>query len=178
MFSDDKKITICSFKFDKSLNYEWDARIIDINDNYVVTLAQPGRVMQHHRKKKQLVFENWSMEFILFNEWFTANLSFNDEYVHYYCNVCMPAVLDNKKIKFIDLDLDYINFDGNWKVVDEDEFEENKIKYSYPKELIAKTYDELEKLKKRVSNKKIPFDKTFEKYFSQNGIDIKKKIKY
>jgi protein associated with RNAse G/E len=90
----------------------------------------------------------------------------------------MPAVLDNKKIKFIDLDLDYINFDGNWKVVDEDEFEENKIKYSYPKELIAKTYDELEKLKKRVSNKKIPFDKTFEKYFSQNGIDIKKKIKY
>jgi uncharacterized protein len=56
--------------------------------------------------------------------------------VSVYCNVAKPSDFHNGEISFIDLDLDYIQEKNKeWKIVDEDEFESNSIKYKYPVEL-------------------------------------------
>ncbi|MDF2964609.1 MAG: hypothetical protein K0S39_6344, partial [Paenibacillus sp.] len=65
---------------------------------------------------------------------------------------------------FVDLDLDYINRDGEWKVVDEEEFESHSIQYRYPLELIRRARHELIQLQVRVERKQFPFDGTLQQW--------------
>jgi uncharacterized protein len=160
-------VTISSIKYNKIKQYEWSANILDKTNEYLVTIAPPGRQLFHHAKNKIFTFDSWAIEFFPFDEWYTASISVNSGHIlDYYCNICMPPTLDGSDLSFIDLDLDYINFDGEWTIVDEDEFAINQIKYSYPDDLINRTSQELNNLIQRVKNKKFPFDGTFKEYLS------------
>lgn len=76
-----------------------------------------------------------------------------------YCNVAKPSVFNNDELCFIDLDLDYIwEKNKDWRVVDEDEFELNSIKFKYPVELKAEAVKALAKLKEEVRKENFPFN--------------------
>lgn len=93
-------------------------------------------------------------------EWFTAAMEVEDgNVVSTYCNVAKPSVFNNDEITFIDLDLDYIQENNKeWKVVDEEEFESNSIKYKYPVELKNEAIKALAKLKEEIRIGKYPFN--------------------
>lgn len=164
----DKNIlTIHSLKYDRSIHIEWEAIIIDQTTDYIVTYAKPGRSIIHYGRNTIFHFDTWAVDFFPLNNWFTATKSIKaNSLPHYYCNICMPPVLKGNYLSYIDLDLDYINYDGTWTIVDQDEFAENQIKYNYPTDIINRAKNELNKLIELVKNNKKPFDKTFDNYFS------------
>jgi protein associated with RNAse G/E len=66
--------------------------------------------------------------------------------------------MNGNTVSFVDLDLDYVQRDGKWLVVDEEEFENNAVKFGYPDELVRQARKELERLQERIVNKQFPFD--------------------
>jgi protein associated with RNAse G/E len=54
----------------------------------------------------------------------------------WYCNVTTPPVFDGSHLSYVDLDLDVVRrADGAVELLDEDEFETHRLRYSYPAEL-------------------------------------------
>ena len=81
------------------------------------------------------------------------------EGVHYYCNIASPVIIEDDVIKYIDYDLDLVKtVKGELKVLDEDEYNQNKEKYGYGKELEAVLEKELECLKEYAKNGELEFN--------------------
>ena len=155
-----KVIKIRALKFPDILHYEWEGELLRHTREYVLVLCKPGRKLIHHTKNKEFTVNNTSLEFFSLKEWFTAAMEMeNGNVVSAYCNVAKPSVFSNDVISFIDLDLDYIREKNEeWKVVDEDEFESNSIKYKYPIELKNEAVRALAKLKEEIRKGKFPFN--------------------
>ncbi|NYE07575.1 hypothetical protein F4694_004386 [Bacillus niacini] len=155
-----KIIKIKALKFPDILHYEWEGELLRHTPDYVLVLCKPGRKLIHHTKNKVFTVNNTSLEFFSLSEWFTAAMEIEDgKVVSAYCNVAKPSFFHNGEISFIDLDLDYIQEKyKEWKVVDEDEFESNSIKYKYPVELKDEALKALAKLKEEVRIGNFPFN--------------------
>ncbi len=55
----------------------------------------------------------------------------------WYCNVTTPPTFDGRQISYVDLDLDVsVKANGCITLLDEDEFEENQLRYGYPADVI------------------------------------------
>ncbi|HIW33934.1 MAG TPA: DUF402 domain-containing protein [Candidatus Paenibacillus intestinavium] len=155
-----KSVQIQAFKYPNRLHYEWEADLIELNEQYAMVACHAGRKFHHYTKQKQFIMPYPSIEIFFFEEWYTFSVSFreNGEMMH-YCNVAMPSRLDNGIISFVDLDLDYLQEPHeDWKVVDEDEFLHNQQTYNYPKALIDGAQLGLAKLQQLVAAKQFPFD--------------------
>jgi protein associated with RNAse G/E len=157
-----KPVTIQAYKYGNRLHYEWQAEIIELTESYVMVLCRAERQFFHHTKGKVFTMPYPSIEVFYFNQWFTAAITFQTEHrLMYYCNIAMPAKLENDVISFIDLDLDYLKEpDEDWKVVDRDEFMKHQQELGYSQELIDQAELGLQQLQQRVEGKLFPFDGT------------------
>src|SRR5690349_19433886 len=71
----------------------------------------------------------------------------------WYCNVGMPAIIENDVVSYVDLALDlWVSVEGKQTVLDEDEFEELNLS----DELSAGALNGLEELKEVFKNKQTP----------------------
>lgn len=71
----------------------------------------------------------------------------------WYCNVGMPAIIEDDVVSYVDLALDlWVSADGKQTVLDEDEFEELNLS----DELSARAMDGLAQLKEVFKNKQTP----------------------
>ncbi|MCR8657429.1 DUF402 domain-containing protein [Paenibacillus endoradicis] len=155
-----KPVQIQAYKYPDRLHYEWQADLIELNEQYAMVACHAGRLFQHHTKQKQFIMPYPSIEIFFFEEWYTFSVSFqeNGEMMH-YCNIAMPAQIENNIISFIDLDLDYLQEPHeDWKVVDEEEFIHNQQMFKYPEDLIEGARLGLAKLQQIVVTKQFPFD--------------------
>lgn len=155
-----KKILIKAYKYPDRLHYEWEADIIQVTEQFVMVACHAERIFYHHTKQKQFIMPYPSIEIFYFNEWYTFSVSFRENGIQmYYCNIAMPAHMDNEAISFVDLDLDYLKEpDEDWKVVDEQEFIHNQKQFQYPEPLIAGATSALERLQQLVAQKQFPFN--------------------
>lgn len=153
-------IKIKALKYKDISHYEWDTTLIAKNEKYLLVKAEINRKLTHHTKGKVFTFDRPAIEFFPFEEWFTVSVEKTvDNQLRYYCNIAMPAVYRNNECSFVDLDLDIIKDpDGDWTLVDEDEFITNSKKFKYPQQLIDKTIAEEKKLRERIYKSIFPFD--------------------
>lgn len=158
-------ITIQSKKYGDRLHYEWNTTLLEKTDKHIFVLSEPGRELHHYTRGKTFICDHWTIEFFSFESWFTVSADVVDgQIAQYYCNINQPAVCNGNTVSYIDLDLDFVQRNQVWKVVDEDEFAMNAVKLSYPPELIERARFELESLQHRVENGLFPFDGTLERY--------------
>ncbi|HLU21427.1 MAG TPA: DUF402 domain-containing protein [Bacillaceae bacterium] len=155
-------IHIMALKHPNIPHYEWEGEIIKKTDDYIVVLCKPGRQLKHHTKGKTFTMKNTSIELFSFKEWYTVAAGVEEgEITSYYCNVAMPSKMNGNELTFVDLDLDLVKkVNADWQVVDEDEFEENSLKFSYSNELKDYAIHSLEELKKKALHKQFPFDES------------------
>lgn len=159
------QVTVKALKYGDKLHYEWETTLLQKSDRHIVVLGEYGRKLQHHTKQKVFTVDNWTIEFFSFDLWFTVSADVvNGKIEQYYCNINKPAKMDGNVISFVDLDLDYVHRNGEWKVIDEDEFEHNAVKFGYPDDLIHNAKRELVSLQERIKNKQFPFDGTLENF--------------
>ena len=164
----DTVITVKALKYGDRPHYEWTTNVLELTDSYVFVLSEKGRKLLHHTKQSVFTVDNWTIEFFSFDSWFTVSADvIGGEIQQYYCNINEPARKSGNVVTFVDLDLDLVYRDGEWKVVDEDEFAGNAIKYGYPEETIWRARQELKNLQDRIANKKFPFDGTLEKFVTR-----------
>lgn len=79
-------------------------------------------------------------------------------FARYYCNICIPPVIEGSRIVWVDLDLDVIFYpDGSWVIEDEDEFEAHKIKYGYSADVIENAHAAVGELIGRYQQRQWPF---------------------
>jgi protein associated with RNAse G/E len=77
----------------------------------------------------------------------------------FYCNVNIPPRLSEGRLTFVDLDVDILVApDFSYRVLDEDEFEENQEKYRYPTEFRARAADARDELISMIEGRVFPFD--------------------
>ncbi|BBI31231.1 DUF402 domain-containing protein [Cohnella abietis] len=164
-YMNNEEINIRALKYGDHPHYEWKTTLLERTDTHVFVLGHYGRKLQHYTKGKIFTVENWTIEFFSFDSWFTVSVDIVEgKITSYYCNISEPARMDGNKVSFVDLDIDLINKEGKWTVVDEDEFIVNSVKFSYPPDLIEKVRQELASLQKRIEMKSFPFDGAIEKF--------------
>ena len=124
-------ITVKSYKHDGSLHRTWrdsmilktsDQAIIACNDHTLVTESDGRRWLT--REPALLYYHK--------HYWFNIVTMIRQKGISYYCNLASPYVLDAEALKYIDYDLDIKKYpDGKYFLLDEDEYNQNKVRYKY-----------------------------------------------
>ena len=70
------------------------------------------------------------------NKWWTAVWSWQQK-IDLYVDIITPPSWNGATVTMVDIDLDIARLsDGTVKILDEDEFEEHRVKYEYPERLV------------------------------------------
>ena len=81
-----------------------------------------------------------STEYYWLDRWYNV-FRFSDpdqKLRNFYCNVNVPPQFDGRVLSYVDLDIDVlVEPDLTYKILDEDDFEENARRYAYPAEVQA-----------------------------------------
>ena len=131
--------TINSRKYDLSLRKSWSANLVRRNELYLVLegvfdsdVEHPdlGTIAKNTRSVETFFYDRWYNYFAFYEP--------TGELRNYYINISAPPLVSDSSIDYIDLDIDVIVWpDGKVEVLDQDEFEENSVRYAYPEEVVA-----------------------------------------
>lgn len=160
-----KRLTIEALKFDGRPHYSWDGYVLEQTKDYLLVANTPGRTLHHHHRDALYTYDNYSLEYYPLDADFTVGLDLERTgEMMYYCNICLPPVLQGNTLSFIDLDLDLVHRNGEWQVVDEDEFLENQQLYNYPPDVIERARASLLNLQRRIAEQQFPLDGFFDAF--------------
>ena len=160
-----KKVLIHCYKHDGCIHRCWskgfildenDDHFIAINNRTLVTEAD-GR-MWHTREPAICYFPK--------KKWYNVICMIRKTGVYYYCNIASPTLYDGEALKYIDYDLDLKVFpDGNYRVLDEEEYRQHAKQMNYSKELDKILKKQLDILINLASKRAGPFDEDFTKHW-------------
>lgn len=153
------QIKINSRKFDGSIHKSWLCDLLEENETYWLFYGKFEHEI-NHTKLGIIRRGTISKEYYFKNKWFNIFLFFepNGDFKFYYCNVNMPPNFVNNVLDYIDLDIDIlVQKDFSYEILDEDEFEENSIKFGYSQNLINQTKQIVKELLLFIKHKKFPF---------------------
>jgi protein associated with RNAse G/E len=78
---------------------------------------------------------------------------------NYYCNVNIPPTYDGRVLSFVDLDLDIVVApDLSYRILDEDEFEANALRYEYPAAVQERAHQAVAELRELIEAREFPFN--------------------
>jgi protein associated with RNAse G/E len=132
------QIRVNSRKYDGTIGRTWICELFEQCGSLIVVRGVFDRDVEHPQLG-HINHGTTSYEFYWLDRWFSIFRFFEPDgrFRNYYCNVNMPPTFMSSVIDYIDLDLDVIVWpDGRFVTIDRDEFEENKIRFSYPKNII------------------------------------------
>lgn len=156
---------IKSFKHDGHLHRMW-------KENWLIP---PVMLSEQHKKDKMMVLINdqtpiqesngseWvsripGVSFFIPGCWFNVVALIEDSGVRYYCNIASPPYNDGSSITYIDYDLDVIvTSEGEIRIVDEEEYEQHKVRYHYSFIVEKKVKEGLDLVLERIRKQQAPF---------------------
>ena len=153
--------TINSRKFDNSINRSWSCRILEESEKLLIFEGIFESEITHS-ELGTIRPGTISYEYYWKEKWFNV-FRFHEpegDFKFFYCNINLPPIFHNRILDYIDLDIDVlVSKDFSVRILDEEEFKTNSIKFQYPNELIHKTYRSLNELLSLISQRAFPFDK-------------------
>lgn len=170
------RLEIHCYKHNGTIHRTWNEAIVlsvtkDLlvcgNDNVLIT-EKNGKT---HKTKETNIIYFYS------NKWFNVFAQFKKRGLYYKCNIATPYLIDDNVIKFIDYDLDLKVYpDGNFKILDQNEYKYHKKLMKYSEDLDKVLLSELDNLIEMKKNNEGPFNKVeLTKYYKQFlGFLIKK----
>lgn len=155
-----ENVKIKCFKNPDFPHYDWEGELLELNNNYALVLCHPGRKLIHYSKNTEFILNNVSLEYFDFINGFTVAMGIeNGKVISYYCNISSPCNFSRNCITYIDYDLDLVKkVNGDWEIVDEDEYIINSIKYNYSEDLKKFIENSLKNLKEIILRKEFPFN--------------------
>ncbi len=159
-------VVINSRKFNGEIHRSWNAFLIGRENSLLSFLGEFDQEIKHEHlgiiRRKTI-----SYEFYWLDKYYNI-FRFHEpdgKFRNFYCNINLPPVFENGVLDYIDLEIDLIvNKDFSYKILDEDEFEQNSKLYKYSDSLISKTKKTLEEILILLKSRKFPFDFDTEQY--------------
>lgn len=152
-------VTVQFFKYPGDLHWRHDLRMLG-EDEHGVWLGGPaGSIVQRGREPAK----EWPVPFvqrIAPGRWWT--LIYNGEAASnfriYVDVVTQPCWVNESRVEMIDLDLDVVlGLDGSVKVLDEDEFEEHRVRFQYPPALVDRARSTAADVAIKLARRQEPF---------------------
>jgi protein associated with RNAse G/E len=156
------EVWVESLKYGGSLHRRWRARVELLEDPLLVLEGVFAEEVRHPILG-HIAEGTRSTEYFWADRWYNV-FRFREpsgELRCFYCNVNMPPQLSEGRVTFVDLDVDILVApDFSFRVLDEEEFEENQEKYGYPPEFRARAAQARDELITLISRRDFPFDIT------------------
>lgn len=155
-----RSIIVRAFKYDGTEHRRWRARITRADSSLIELDARFEEEIRHDLLGTILP-GTISIEYYWPDQWYNV-FRFHEpggELRNYYCNVNVPPVLNSSGLSFIDLDMDILVApDLSYRILDEDEFEENAARYRYPPEVRRRAHEAVSELAAMIDARRFPFD--------------------
>ncbi len=168
------KLTIHCYKHNGKIDrISGEAIVLDETDEYLVCANNKVKLIENdgrsHRTKEIAIL------FFYKKEWYNILAQLKKYGLFYYCNIASPYIIDGNIIKYIDYDLDLRIFpDGNFKVLDKNEYRYHKITMRYSDKIDIIVQDSLNKLIDNKNNNAFPFKKEVIEHYYKIYKDITK----
>ena len=166
------KLTIHCYKHNGKIDrISGEAIVLDETDEYLVCANNKVKLIENdgrsHRTKEIAIL------FFYKKEWYNILAQLKKYGLFYYCNIASPYIIDGNIIKYIDYDLDLRIFpDGNFKVLDKNEYRYHKITMRYSDEIDVIVQNSLNKLIDNKNNNAFPFKKEVIEHYYKIYKDI------
>lgn len=158
-------INVQAYKHNGILYRQWNGvKVINNTIDGIILYMFKTKVKEKNKRSwsvsEPVIWKFWK------NEFYNSTSLLRDIGPHYYVNLASPPVFENNTLKFIDYDLDIKKYPKTRiKIVDQKEFDNNKIKLNYSNKLILKIKKTTEIIFDKLKNKEGFFDKNKIKYF-------------
>lgn len=153
-----KWLTVQAYKHDGRLHRQWSpGYCVEETENYWAIASKASLVIEddgrHWMTKENAVF-------LLFkNMWMNIICMFKEGGgICYYANIASPTIFDEGYLRYIDYDLDLKLYpDHVIKALDENEFENNIVRYGYSPELVDAIRHSFNEIRSLMTAGKFPF---------------------
>lgn len=157
----DNIVTINARKYDGSLHRSWDADFVE-SDGDLLTFVGTFENEVVHPDIGIIKAGTTSYEYYWLDRW--CNIfrfhEPNGDFRNFYCNVNMPPTFKNGCLDYVDLDIDIlVDSDLNYRILDQEEYEQNSTKFCYSKNTADQVTDALATIEKMIKTKNFPFDR-------------------
>ena len=154
------EVSIHTYKYDGARHKQWRARLVRREDQLLVFDAQFAETI-HHTLLGTIERGTISTEYYWLNHSYNV-FRFSTpagELRNFYCNINQPPTFDERVLSYVDLDIDVlVDVDFSYKVLDEDEFAFNAVRYAYPESVQVAAKQALAELIELIEARRFPFD--------------------
>ncbi len=161
-------ISIHAYKHNGVLYRAWeDSKVLEYDDDFLVLENNRAKVTEVDGRRWRT--KEPAIIFFYKESWFNIIVQYKEKGTFYYCNIASPYIIEENTVKYIDYDLDLRVFpDGNYNILDQTEYDYNRIEMKYPSNLDIITKDAMDELINMCINKIGPFNKEYLKKYSVN----------
>ena len=153
-------IVVSVLKYDGREHRRWPARIAKTIGPLLILDAVFDEEIEHDLLGT-ISSGTISTEYYWLDRWYNV-FRFSDpdqNLKQFYCNINVPPQFDGRVLSYIDLDIDVlVEPDLTYKILDEDDFEQNAVHYAYPEEVQANARRALAELVAVIESRSFPFD--------------------
>jgi len=168
-------IEIISLKHNRNLHRCWKDNIVLHSNENIVIGANDQTIVEESKGKQWRTTEPGIFYFDR-RFWFNIIVVMREEDYYYYCNLSSPFTYKNKKIQYIDYDIDIVvQPDYSYEIVDQEEYEENKKKLDYPSSVHLSIQKDLAVLENWINKNVDPFNKSFINHWYRVFLNNKEK---
>jgi protein associated with RNAse G/E len=157
-------IVVSVLKYDGREHRRWPASISETVGPLIILDAVFDEEIEHDLLGKVLS-GTISTEYYWLDRWYNVfRFSSSDQVLQkFYCNINAPPQFDGRVLSYVDLDIDVlVEPDLTYRILDEDDFEENARRYGYPEEIRANARRALTEVIGLIESRAFPFDYGFE----------------
>lgn len=155
-----RAFSVHSTKYDGSLHYRYQARLVQSGPDLLMLYGRPGTRLDSYRGR--LTAAKHSLELFWPDRFYNLIVTWNADWQphNHYVNIATPATWHDGTLRFIDLDLDVIWRAASNEVIldDEDEFALHQQRFGYPADLIAQVWRSSEEVRAMIARRAYPFD--------------------
>lgn len=153
------EVTVQFFKYSGELHWRHDMEKLGEDGHGVWLGGAAGSIVQRgHEPAKE-----WPVPFVQLiapGQWWTLiyNGDAARDFRMYVDITTQPCWVGDSRVEMIDLDLDVVlELDGSIEVLDEDEFEDHRVKYRYPEPLVEKVRSTTAEVARKLGSGEEPF---------------------
>lgn len=154
-----KTILVRALKYDGREHRRWNAQLREHEGPLLVLDGTFSAAVQHDLLGT-IAEGTQSLEFYWLDRWYNIFCFRNEAGAlrNYYCNINQPPAFDGDVLSYVDLDIDVlVNPDLSYQVVDLEEFDQNAVRYKYPRKLQEQAHAALAELTGLIKTGAFPF---------------------
>jgi protein associated with RNAse G/E len=150
-----------SFKYPRQPRYFYPVSVVQDERDQLMLYNPPGVPIYVGKHDRIVPASDHTLSILWPDRYYNVLLFWLPDWTFrgYYVNLALPSEWDGELCVYIDLELDVALFeDGIVRVLDQDEYEESKIRYNYPDELIERVEHTTVQVVEMMERRTFPFD--------------------